>query len=175
VLDFANDGDRLFRVRAEFTTTDPVAATPRLDLISVDHHLAALDRSLSGSPVIAVATAIDPTVTTSYLLRIKTADGGITGSEATAVYRGDTNLANLTEETVRFVNAGLGIDSVQQSTTLPTEPPVPFDPTRPHSLVMDHAAAASGVTEIAFAWQLDYDAGGSIFFETDFMVEVTAP
>ncbi|MEA2002437.1 MAG: hypothetical protein U9N84_11235 [Actinomycetota bacterium] len=175
VLDFTHDGDRLLRVRAEFVTTDPIASTPRLDLIGVDHHLVALDRSLSGSPVIGVATTIDPVITTSYLLRIKTTDAAITGSEATAMYRGDTNLVNLTEETVRFVNAGLGIDSVQQSITLPTEPPVPFDPTQPHSLVIDHAATASGVTEIAFAWQLDYQAGGSVFFETDFMVEVTAP
>lgn len=175
VLDFGHDDDRYLRVRAELATTDPVSATPQLDVVAADHHLAALDRSLAGSPVIAVATTLDPTVTTSYLLRVKTADAGIAGSEATAVYRGDTNLANLTEETVRFVNTGLGFDSVQQSATSPTDPPELFQPGRPHSVVIDHAAAGSGVTQLALAWQLDYLATGSVFFETDFVVEITAP
>jgi hypothetical protein len=175
VLDFSHDGDRLLRVRAELATSDPVDTTPQLDLVTVDHHLARLDRSLAGSPIIAVTTTLDPAVTTSYLLRVRSSDPGIAGSEATAVYRGDTNLANLTEETVRFVNAANGIDSVQQSITTATDPPEPFEPGRPHSVVIDHSALASGVTDIAFAWRLDYQASGSVFFETDFMVEITAP
>ncbi len=175
VADFSHDGDGLIRVRAELATTDPVNATPQLDLVSVDAHLPQLPRSLSGTPTTALTTSIDPTVTTSYLLRVKTSDPTITGSEATAVYRGASNLANLAEETVRFSNDGAGVNSVQQSNTQPTEPPILFQQSRPHSIVLDHSAVAAGTTTIFFAWQLDYTGGGSIFFETDFAVEVTAP
>lgn len=175
VLDFAHDHDRLLRLRADLSTSDPVAATPRLDVVAVDHHLGSLDRSLAGSPLLGITTTLAPLVTSTYLLRVKTNNPGTAGSESTAVYRGDSNLANLTEETVRFVNASLGIDSVQQSTTTSRDPAVPFDPGRPHSVVIDHSAAGTGVTRIAFAWQLDYLARGSVFFETDFLVELTAP
>lgn len=175
VADFAHDGDRFVRVRAELATTDPVAATPRLDLVGIDRHLPRLARSLSGTPTTPLATTIDPAVTTSYLLRVKTSDPTIAGSEATAVYRGATNLANLAEETVRFVNDGAGVNSVQQSNTQPTDPPVLFQQNLPHSVVLDHSAIATGTSMILFAWQLDYTGAGSIFFETDFAVEVTAP
>nr|MDJ0952262.1 hypothetical protein [Acidimicrobiia bacterium] len=175
VADFAHDGERLLRVRAELATSDPVTATPQLDLVAVDGQLPALDRSFGGPPPAVLTTTIDPVVTTSYLLRVKTSDPTITGSEAGAVYRSATNLANLAEETVRFVNRAAGVDSVQQSNTQPTDPPVLFQVDRPHSVVLDHAAVGPGTTNIQFAWQLDYGAGGSILIETDFAVEVTAP
>ncbi len=175
VADFDHDGQRFLRIRAELESTDRAAVTPRLDGISLDHNLELLDRSLGAPPPIALVTTLDPTVTTSYLLRVKTADPDIAGSEATAVYRGAVNLANLGEETVRFVNERLGVDSVQQSTSTATDPAELFQVGRPHSIVLDHSALASGVTEVLFAWQLDYSGAGSVFFETDFAVEVTAP
>lgn len=172
---FSHDGDRFVRVRAELATTDPAAESPRLDLVSIDAHLPALDRSLSGTPSIALSTTIDPASTSSYLLRVKTSNAAIIGSTATAVYRGGSNFANLATETVRFVNDELGVDSVQQSNTLPIDPPLTFQQGQPHSVVLDHAAVGSGTTTVLFAWQLDFAGGGSIFFETDFEVEVTAP
>jgi hypothetical protein len=149
--------------------------TPRLDRISVDTALPELNRSLNAVPTTSLSTTIDPTITTSYLLRVKTTDPDLAGSEATAVYRGGVNLANLAGETIRLVNAALGIDSVQQSSTLATDAPVLFQADHPYSVVLDHSALASGTTTVTFAWQLDYQAGHSIFFETDFAVEVTAP
>ncbi len=175
VVPFSSDGDRFVRVRAELTTTDPANESPRLDLVSVDAHLPTLDRSLGGSPSVALITTIDPALTSSYLLRVKTSDAAITGSTATAVYRGGSNLANLATETVRFVNDELGIDSVQHSNTLPADPPITFQQGQPHSVVLDHSAVGAGTTTVLFAWQLDLAGGGSIFFETDFAVEVTAP
>jgi hypothetical protein len=174
VADFSHDGDRFLRVRAEFATTDQTV-TPRLDRISVDTALPELNRSLNAVPTTSLSTTIDPTITTSYLLRVKTTDPDLAGSEATAVYRGGVNLANLAGETIRLVNAALGIDSVQQSSTLATDAPVLFQADHPYSVVLDHSALASGTTTVTFAWQLDYQAGHSIFFETDFAVEVTAP
>ncbi len=175
VVDFGNDGDRLLRVRAQLATSTPATATPQLDLVAVDTHLAALDRSLGGPPPITVTSVLDPATARSYLIRVNTSDAAIAGSTATAVYRGGTNLTNLVVETVRFVNVGLGVDSVQQSITLPTDTPLAFDSGQPHSVVLDHSAVGSGVTELSFAWQLRYGGVGSIYIETDFNVEVTAP
>ncbi len=175
VLDFAHDGDQLLRVRAELATSNPATASPRLDSVAVDAHLALLNRSLGSLPTLAVATTADPTVTTTHLLRVKTSNATITGSEATAVYRVGSNLGNLVEETVRFVNEGLGINSVQQSITQPVDSPLVFQNDRPHSVVLDHSAVGTGVTTLRFSWQLDYAGEGSIFSETDFAVTVTAP
>lgn len=174
-LDFAHDGNRLLRVRAELTTADPANATPRLDVVAVDGQLPLLDRSLGSPPEITVSTSLDPTVTTTHLLRVKTSNATIAGSEATAVYRGGSNLANLAEETVRFVNEGLGVNSVQQSITQPLDPPIVFQDGRPHSVVLEHSAAGPGIATLRFSWQLDYAGEGSIFSETDFVVTVTAP
>jgi len=175
VADFAHDGDRYLRVRAELATTDPTADSPRLDSVAVDTHLPLMERSLGTLPTFAMATTIDPAVTTSYLLRVKTSDPALTNSEATAMYRGASNLTNLAVETVRFVNVELGMDSVQQSNTAPIDLPVTFDSGNPHSVVLDHAAVDPGITTIWFVWQLDYAAEGSIYLETDFQIEVTAP
>jgi hypothetical protein len=175
VADFAHDAERLLRVRAQLETTDPAAATPRLDASSVDSALPPLDRSLATVPTISLTTTLDPVTTTSYLLRVKTSHPDVAGSRATAVYRGAVNLANLAEETIRFVNDALAVDSVQQSTTLPTDSPVLFQQDHPYSVVLDHSALGPGTTTVTFAWQLDYQDGGSLFFETDFAVEVTAP
>lgn len=174
-IDFSHDGDRLVRVRAALFTTDPAGATPRLDSAGVDYDLPALARPLGTTPVITLTTSITPATSTDYLLRVKATAASLIGSETTAIHRVDTNLANLATETVRFVNAAAGIDSVQDSITTPTEPPVPFDQTLPHSVVIDHAAVGSGVTTIDFTWQLDYAGTGSVFIETDFSVVVTAP
>jgi len=174
VLDFAHDGNRLLRVRAELSTSDPANGTPRLDSVAVDGQLPLLDRSLGPTPAIAVVTSIDPLVTTSYLLRVKTSNATITGSAATAVYRDGANLGNLAEETVRFINEGLGVSSVQQSITQPLDPPLTFQDGRPHSIVLDHSAIGPGETTLRFSWQLDYVGEGSIFSETDFVVTVTA-
>ena len=143
--------------------------------VTVDGHLPLIARSLGSIPSIGVATDIDPSVTASFLLRVKTGNASITGSEATAVYRDGSNLGNLAEETVRFVNEGLGVNSVQQSTTQPLDPPVAFQLDRPLSVLLEHSAVASGVTTLEFAWQLDLGGDGSIFSETDFAVVVTAP
>jgi hypothetical protein len=176
VADFSHDGDRLLRVRVELTTEDPAQASPRLGSVSVDSGLPELGASLGSVPTIALTTTLDPDVTTSYLLRVKTANPDITGSDTTAVYRDAENPANLAEETIRFVNDALGVDSIQQSATLPTDPPLLFQEDRPYSVVLDHSAVASGiVTTLVFAWQLDYQGGGSIYAERDFAVQVTAP
>ncbi len=175
VVDFDHDGDRFVRARAELATTAPDTTSPALNAVTVDSHLPAISRSLGVAPTSSFTTTIDPSVTSSYVLRVKTSDPSVTGSRATAVYRGAVNLANLAEETVRFVNSSLGVDSVQQSTTQPVDAPLLFQQNRPHSVVFDHSAIASGSTRIVFAWQLDYTGTGSIFLETDFAVEVTAP
>ncbi len=174
VADFSHDGDRLLRVRADLGTTDPTT-TPQLDAVSVDSGLPPLSRSLGAIPTIALTTTLDPTVTTSYLLRVKTTAPDFAGSEATVVYRGAVNLANLTEESIRLVNAALGIDSVQQSATLPSDAPVLFQADHPYSVVLDSSAVGSGTSTVTFSWQLDYQAGHSVYIETDFAVEVTAP
>ena len=175
VLDFAHDGEQLLRVRADLITSSPATATPRLDAVTIDGHLPPYDRSLGSPPAIAVASGLDPAVTVTYLLRVKTSNPVITGSETTAVYCGGSNLGNLVEETVRFVNEGLGINSVQQSITQPLDSPLVFQTDRPHSVVLDHSALGPGVTTLQFSWQLDYAGEGSIFSETDFAVTVTAP
>lgn len=106
---------------------------------------------------------------------MKTTAPDFAGSEATVVYRGAVNLANLTEESIRLVNAALGIDSVQQSATLPSDAPVLFQADHPYSVVLDSSAVGSGTSTVTFSWQLDYQAGHSVYIETDFAVEVTAP
>ena len=175
VADFAHDGDRLLRVRTLLETSDPATYSPRLDTASVDSALPELARTLGSVPTTTLTTTIDPAVTTSYLLRVKTTDPAVAGSSATAVFRSAVNLTNLAEETIRFVNDALGIDSVQQSSTLPTDAPVLFQQDHPYSIVFHHSAVAAGTTTVAFSWHLDYQSGGSIFSETDFAVEVTAP
>jgi hypothetical protein len=175
VADFAHDGDRLLRVRTLLETSDPAAYSPRLDTASVDSALPELARTLGSVPTTTLTTTIDPAVTTSYLLRVKTTDPAVAGSRATAVLRSAVNLTNLAEETIRFVNDALGIDSVQQSSTLPADAPVLFQQDHPYSIVFHHSAVAAGTTTAAFSWHLDYQSGGSIFSETDFAVEVTAP
>ena len=175
VLDFGHDGERLLRIRAEFATSDPVTATPRFDAVAVDHDLAALQRSLGSDPILEIDTALDPASATAYLLRVRTSDPRMAGSTAAMVIRSESNLGNLASETVRFVDVARGLDSVQQSTSQPAEAAVAFDPLRPHSVVIDSAALASGVTEVGFAWQLNYRDSGSIYLETDFVVEITAP
>jgi hypothetical protein len=174
VADFGHDDDRLIRVRVVLQTSD-ATVTPQLDAVGIDSALPELDRSLNGLPTFALATTLDPTVTSSFLLRVKTAAPDIAGSEATVVYRGADNAANLTEETIRFANQALGIDSVQQSATLAVDAPLLFQIDHPYSVVLDHAAAGSGTSTVVFAWQLDYQGSHSIYFETDFAVEVTAP
>lgn len=174
-VDFSHDGDRYVRIRAELATTSPADVTPQLDSAAVDYNLPRLARAPGTSPTLTVAGAIDPASARDYLLRIKTTSSSLTGSKASAVYRGNTNIGNLTDETLRLINEGLGIDSVQHSITLPTGPPVSFDPTRPHSIVIDHSALATGTTTIDFTWQLDFGGGGSLFIETDFTIEVIVP
>ena len=175
VADFDHDGERFLRVKADLATTDPAVATPRLDLISVDHHLAPLNRSLSGPPVIAMGTSFDPSATSTYVLRVTSSSATTAGSEATVAYRGGTNVSNLALETVRLANVRSGLDAVQHSASLPIDPPALFDTGHPHSVVIDTSAIASGVTRLSFAWQLDHGGSGSIFSEIDFDMQVTAP
>ena len=174
-LDFDHDDDRFIRVRAELETSNPASATPQLDLVAVDGHLPVLDRSLGTTPVLSLTGVTAPATASSFLLRVKTTDLGINGSEATVIYRGGTNEVNLAEETVRFRNEQLGVDSVQQSSTQPLDPPLAFQSDQPHSVVLEHSSVATGTSNLTFSWRLDYAGEGSIFLETDFAVEVAAP
>jgi hypothetical protein len=172
-VDFSHDGDQLVRIRAELTTTDPAGVTPRLDSAGFDYDLPRLAGSLGTTPAIGVTTTTTPA--TSYLLRLEATGTPLAGSTAALVHNSDTNLVNLDVATFRFVNVASGLDSVQDSLTGPADPPVSFDATQPHSVVLDHAALAPGITRIDLTWQLDYAGTASVFAETDFSVEVTAP
>ena len=45
-----------------------------------------------------------------------------------------------------------------------------------HAVVhLEHSAVGPGTTTLSFVWQLDFAGGGTVFFETDFAVEVIAP
>ena len=178
VLDFGHDDDRYLRVLAELTTSDQLIS-PRLDDVTVDHHLALLDRAVAAPGTVNLAGQAGVTET-HYVLRITTTDPTLAASLAHAEYLSGVNLANLAPGAVRLENRAAGLDSVQL--VVSGGPPVPvagpdvvFDAAASHSLVFDATPAGSGDSDIVVRWDLNVAAGGSIFVEGDVTIHLSVP
>jgi hypothetical protein len=173
VLDLAHDGHRYLRIKVDLTTTDRFGSTPRLDAITVDHHLPPVARDAGGRGVIAVAGSTAST--TTYLLRVRTDSPTLAGSTAGVTRVSGTNLTNLTPGELRLVNTATGLDSLQWSTTGASGAPAPFSASAGHSVVLVHTTAGPGSSTIDFTWNLNVGGSASILVQSDLTVEIATP
>lgn len=166
-LAFTHDGDRYLRVRAVLATSDP-GRTPRLDEVTVTFGLTRFPHD-AGSPD---PVPISASGERHWVARIVTAAPALAGSSASLSLAGISGIGGVAVghvSTTRPEVLGVAIDA--GAVTVPSGPPIPFDASLPHSIVLDEQVAGPAVLTIR--WRLDAAGLGTTSVEHLLALEVT--
>jgi hypothetical protein len=168
-LAFVHDGNRYLRLRAELTTSDG-SATPRLDIVTVIHSLARFVHDAGQADVASVPGA-SGSEQRHWIARVRTSASALAGSTATLSLDSVSGLPfvtlagiSTTAPLVQAVTIASGV--VTQS----SGPPVPFEATLPHSIVLD--GQTTGPAAITLLWRLDAAASGTPVVDHRLRIEV---
>jgi hypothetical protein len=172
-LAFQHDGDRYFRIRATLSTTD-TSVTPTLDAVTLTADLPPLDRVAETVDRVTVVGSTG-TAERRFAVRVRSDVAGVEGSTATVTAGNVSNLALLQIGVVGTTPPDADAIVVAGGTLGQSSgPPVVFDAANPHSIVIDQLIDGTGTAEIEILWRLDVHAGGSVFIDRSFVLEVTS-
>jgi hypothetical protein len=147
-----HDGDRYLRVRAELTTTD-ATVTPRLAGVTVTHSLAAFAHD-AGKPDVASVTGTVGATGRHWIARVRTEAPALAGSTATVSVDATTGPASLTLLEVSTAPPAVPAVVISSGVVVqPSGPPVAFDSSRPHSIVLNEQV--TGPAAITLLWRLE--------------------
>lgn len=172
-LAFQHDGDRYFRIRATLSTTD-TSVTPTLDAVTLTADLPPLDRVAETVDRVTVVGSTGA-AERRFAIRVRSDVPGVEGSTATVTAGTVSNLGLLQIGVVGTTPPDTGAIVVAGGTLGQSSgPPVAFDATSPHSIVIDQLVTGTGTAEIEILWRLDVHARGSVFIDRSFVLEVTS-